>query len=272
MSKSAEILIDVLKQASVRIHWAFLVSLIVCAIIGSSLYSEHISYNNGLLKSAQIFVMRTEADLNEIEARNIGDVEILKPNGRYVNVAPLSTWRSDDFIKYSELIYKQQRAINALKEVNLVSVSAPIVSFPISTNELDVFGGIILIVLSMWIYFSMSQIVHIIENPKTFNIISAHASVVKYMFATVRFHTFTMGFLIVCTTIFMPFIVMCVSTWLWFKGWNTVHTVDYSVNIRDPYITALIIRFVIAGILLYFALCVSAGWTIMTQKFNQYTE
>jgi hypothetical protein len=271
MSRSKDILIDVLKQASVRIHWAFLASLIGCAVIGSSLYHDSKSYNNSLTKAAQIFILDTEEKLAQLERNNPGDVEILKPNGRYTRVAPFRNWHHKDAIDYSNMTAGQQRAINALKDLNLRSAQAPIVPLPVPLNDLDILGGTLLVVLSMWIYFSMNQIVNIMENKETFKIISEDIESLRYIFMTVHFRTPFISYVLVFFTIFMPFIIMLVATIIWYNAWDKVHEVGYAAIIKDPYLIALRVRIAITGALLYFAASIGAGWIILVNKFNQHT-
>jgi hypothetical protein len=258
MNKAEEIIIDTLTRASVRIHWVFLANLILSALVLSSVYNRTYSYDGALVRAAPIFILDTEEKIQAIEQRNHGSISLEKPNGTRVELANVGSWSEADRKDYGDLISRQHRAVNSLKQLALESAQTPLISAKIYTNDFEVFCGVLMTMLSMWIFFSTNKIVYLVNHPKTKGIIKDYVWAVRDIFETLHSNVRIFRALVTTAIIFLPFVSMLISTIVTMSATSRIQTLSYRVLVEDAFFRLIFIKQMLCVFLLLFAVAILA--------------
>lgn len=255
-----QILVDHLNRTSGRIHWVIFVNFIICAIVYTNLYTSKLSYDNALIRAAPIFLFETEEKIRNLEKSHEGSFAITKPDGSTVLIAPLSQWESKDLKKYSTLIARQQRALAAIKSYTLEKPHIPLVELKISSTDLDIFCGVILVFTSIWLFFTINQIAYMFEDLEVLDFVSKHRRLLRHTFISLYSRDLFVRIAINFFIIFLPSITIFIvlrENIAQLKELGRDDSDLYSKYILED-IKALILRLkIILGILLFFAIAVS---------------
>lgn len=268
MSKAQEIIIDAFTRASIRIHWVFLANLILAALVLSSVYAREYSYDASLIKAAQIFILDTEEKIRAIEVRYPGTIPLKKPNGETFSAAPVSEWTEKDKADYGGLIFRQQRAINILKDVTMDSAQTPILSTSIAPNDFDIFCGLLMSVFSLWIYVATSQINYILRHAKTNSEIDKSKWAVRHILVTMYLTPPLLLFLLTAFIIFLPAGAMLWSTLASMKSEETLMLASYKEIVIDAYYRLVAIKKVITAALFVLGFCICVMWFTVVRHFR----
>lgn len=208
MNRAEEIVIDVINRASTRIHWVVLANSILCAIVLSNLYTNKFSYDGPFMATAGYHIVKTETELARLERDNSGSLAILKPNGQIALVREADKWDSKDLIRYSKIFASQQLTVNELKSFSFGNATTPLISTEISTTDLDVMCGLVLVAITIWLYLSINHIDLFIRDPKIQNIISDYKWTINSIVLTYKSRYLPFQQMIIYLIISLPFILM----------------------------------------------------------------
>lgn len=212
MNRAEEIVIDVINRASTRIHWVCLANSILCAIVLSNLYTNKLSYDGPFMATAGYHIVKAETDLARLEQDNSGSLGILKPNGQIARVREVDKWDNKDLIKYSATLAGQQLAVNELKSFSFGNATTPLISTKISTTDLDVMCGLVLVAIAIWLYLSINHMESFIQDPKVQSIISEYRWAINSIVFTYKSKYLLFQHMIIYLIISLPFILMLFVT------------------------------------------------------------
>jgi hypothetical protein len=260
MNRAEEIVIDVINRASTRIHWVVLANSILCAIVLSNLYTNKFSYDGPFLATAGYHIVKAETDLSRLEQDNSGSLEILKPNGQIARVREADKWDNKDLIKYSKLLASQQRAVNELKSFSFGDATAPFISTKISSTDLDVMCGFVLIALSIWLYLSINHINNFIENPEVKKIIVNDRWAIGSMIFNYSAKYSVFQNLIIFLIIGLPFFAMIITTVTAISDANELASEKYYEVVAKAVLYNLRFLLGISVFLGLLTLCIMSAW------------
>lgn len=269
MSKAEDIIIDTLTRASVRVHWVFLANLILAGVVFSAVYSSTIAYDRSFLRSAPIFIMEAEEKIIALEKAHPGTIPFKRENRDPVLLAEVSKWSEEKRKEYGTLVVGQQIAINSMDEMKLNTAETPLIKYSIHPNSLAVFCGVIMIMLSMWIFFSTNQILYIVSNHKSREVIGHYLWAVRNIFMTIYARDPVVRIFVTVVVVFLPFASMLAST-LVIGGYEPgVKSSTYKIFIEEAYQQLILTQWVITGLLLFFAIAILAAWYSVLQKLRE---
>jgi hypothetical protein len=267
MSKAEEIIVDAFTRASVRMHWVGLANLVLAALVMSSVYARS-SYDLSLLKAGQIYILDAEEKIGAIERKYPGTLPLKRPNGDTFLAAPVAEWTEKDKKDYGDLTFRQQRAINVLKNTTMGSAEIPIVSAPVSPSDFDIFCGFLMVVLSLWIFFTTNQINYLLKHVKTNIAIKDCRWAIRHILVTMYTSQPLVLFTVTFLVIFLPSIAMGWSTYATMGSETGIMETAYKEIVLEAYRTLVLTKQIITGVLVFFAICIFVMWYTVLRNFS----
>jgi hypothetical protein len=274
MQKAEEIVIDIFRTASVRIHWAAFINALLCSVVLANIYATRYSYDKELIKSAPIFIMDMEAKITELEKENSGSIKFKKPNGEIALIKPFNEWQDKEKLaKFADYVVRQKRALNAVEHYSLGATQPSEISIlPFSTkmsaSDLDIFCGILMIVVLIWMFFTSNHIIHMANDARISTIISNYPWLFSNIFITLHTRNFVLKAFLVIFVVFLPAITMLIDLKDNIEVAGRLSQSSYAQIIEPAINRALFIVIIISGLLLVLSCAVLAAWRDMLARFK----